>query len=262
MDPYLERHWGDIHHSLVQYARDQLQEQLPDELHARLEERVFVDSATAPDRSIFPDVRIIERSRRFQAAAPLPVEQTEPDDGGVAVAEPILVHYQEESMTEGFIEIRDGRSGNRVVTVIEVLSLANKTGKNGMAEYLKKQEEVLAGDVNLVEIDLLRKGRRVTALPQRAITALQRKAYQICVCRASAPSVYEFYPVTLRERLPRIRIPLRPEDRDVTLDLQLLVDQAYRLGRYDDLNYSQPLDPPLEAEDGEWVRALVGKATA
>lgn len=259
MDPYLERHWGDIHHRLVQYACDQIQESLPESLRARVEERVFIDSDMGPDRSIFPDVRIIERSRSLRTTAPLPVEQKDQGDGSVAIAEPILVRYQEEAITEGFIEIRDGRSGNRVVTVIEVLSLANKTGKNGMAEYLKNQEEVLAGDVNLVEIDLLRKGRRVTALPQHAITALQRKAYQICVCRASAPSVYEFYPVTLRERLPRIRVPLRSEDRDVTLDLQVLVNQAYRLGRYDDLDYNQPLDPPLEAEDGEWVNELVRK---
>ncbi len=32
MDPYLEQHWGDVHHRLVQYASDQLQEHLPADL--------------------------------------------------------------------------------------------------------------------------------------------------------------------------------------------------------------------------------------
>jgi hypothetical protein len=29
MDPWLEQHWGDVHHSIITYARDQLQERLP-----------------------------------------------------------------------------------------------------------------------------------------------------------------------------------------------------------------------------------------
>ena len=32
MDPYLERHWGDVHQALVTYIRDQLQPSLPDDL--------------------------------------------------------------------------------------------------------------------------------------------------------------------------------------------------------------------------------------
>ena len=34
MDPYLERHWGDVHQALVTYIRDQLQASLPDDLRA------------------------------------------------------------------------------------------------------------------------------------------------------------------------------------------------------------------------------------
>lgn len=44
MDPYLERHWRDVHASLAVYARDWLQERLPSGLRARIEERVFVES--------------------------------------------------------------------------------------------------------------------------------------------------------------------------------------------------------------------------
>jgi Protein of unknown function (DUF4058) len=40
MDPYLEACWGDVHVSLVIYARNQLQRQLPGNMRARVEEQV------------------------------------------------------------------------------------------------------------------------------------------------------------------------------------------------------------------------------
>ena len=50
MDPYLEGHWGDLHHRLIQYAGDALQPGLPNDLRAWVEERVFL--ATWPDYDI------------------------------------------------------------------------------------------------------------------------------------------------------------------------------------------------------------------
>ena len=41
MDPYLEQHWGDVHSSLVIYARNQLQKVLPRDLRARVEEHLL-----------------------------------------------------------------------------------------------------------------------------------------------------------------------------------------------------------------------------
>src|SRR5262245_3320500 len=49
MDPYLEQHWGDVHSSLIIYARDQLRRKLPGDLRARVEERVFVESFANDD---------------------------------------------------------------------------------------------------------------------------------------------------------------------------------------------------------------------
>ena len=51
----------------------------------------------------------------------------------------------------------------------------------------------------------------------------------------------------------RIRIPLRPQDQDVLLRLQPLVEQAYQNGRYEDLDYRAALDPPLNADDAAWT---------
>ena len=70
MDPYLEAHWRDVHTSMMTYIRDQIQEQLPYDLVARVEETVSVDYEDS-SRSIAPDVRVVEdfdvpsRSRRL-----------------------------------------------------------------------------------------------------------------------------------------------------------------------------------------------------
>jgi len=59
VDPYLEQYWGDIHTSLMVYIRDQISDQLPRDLQARVEESVCVDVDKSP-RRIYPDVVVIE----------------------------------------------------------------------------------------------------------------------------------------------------------------------------------------------------------
>ena len=66
------------------------------------------------------------------------------------------------------------------------------------------------------------------------------------------------YPIKLLERLPRFRIPLRPTDADVALDMQLLIDQCYHNGRYGTtLNYRIPPEPPLTGDDAKWAEDLL-----
>ena len=63
--------------------------------------------------------------------------------------------------------------------------------------------------------------------------------------------------MTLRQRLPRFRVPLRLRDKDVLLDLQAVLDQCYANGRYDlRIDYAQPPDPPLAEADRAWAAAL------
>src|SRR5207249_4748334 len=111
--------------------------------------------------------------------------------------------------------------------VIEFLSLANKTKGPGQDIYLKKQAELKQGGVSLVEVDLLRDGKRVLSLPENHIPRRWRTTYQVCVRRGWKTGVYEIYAVPLRQRLPAIRIPLRETDEDIRLDLQDLIDKAY-----------------------------------
>jgi hypothetical protein len=249
MDPYLEAHWRDIHARLIIHAAERLQEGLPKDLRARVEERVFVEQALGAERSVYPDVRVVERPR--QGATP----RVPP--GEVAVAEPLVIHVEDEPATQGFIEIREAGTGSRVISVIEILSLANKLPGEGQSLYRQKQRELKEGGVSLVEIDLLRAGRRVLSIPPEAIPPSHRTTYQICIRRGYRPTAVEVYRVPLRERLPVIPIPLRDTDPDSPLDLQALLDRCYAAGAYDDLDYAVEPDPPLDPADAAWADALL-----
>jgi hypothetical protein len=214
MDPYLERHWRDIHASLIIYTRDQLEDQLPDNLIARVEERLVLES----------------------------------DDVG-------------EPAVETFINIIDPSTDHWLVKVIEILSLANKLPGEGQRLYRQKQQELRAAQISLVEIDLLRKGQRVLTLPASLIPRQIRSTYQACVRRGWTPDSHEIYALPIRAALPVIRIPLREHDEEIRLDLQAVLDQAYRKGRYYlTINYKEPPEPPFQGEDAKWAKAIVKKA--
>jgi Protein of unknown function (DUF4058) len=61
----------------------------------------------------------------------------------------------------------------------------------------------------------------------------------------------------LATRLPAVAIPLRPTDQDVVLDLQAIVEQCYRNGSYDDIDYRGEPDPPLSPLDEPWADTLL-----
>jgi Protein of unknown function (DUF4058) len=253
MDPYLEAHWRDIHAGLVIYARDALQGVLPAGLRARVEESVLLETPKGiSDHPLYPDVRVVEYTEKRGLETRAEV--------GTAVAEPILVETKEEPATETFLEIIDQESGNRVVTVVEFLSPANKSPGRNRKQYLRKQREICSSDTNLVEIDLNRFGTHVLAFPLAHIKPRFRTAYMACVRRTVRRDKAEVYLMPLWERLPVVKIPLRPGDADVPLDLQALVAQCYRNGGYEGtLNYAADPDPPLLGGDKEWADEWLDK---
>ena len=249
MDPYLEQHWGDVHHGLITYARDQLQSRLPADLRARMQERIVVEPSEEAERSLYPDDHVAERGARGGATALTDVQ--------VGTAQPLVIHLADEQATEGYIEIVEADSGQRVVTVIEVLSPSNKLAGDGQVLYRQKQRELKAGGVRLVEIDLLRSGKRVLAVPSRKIPKAYRTTYQVCVRRGWRPFEVEIYRVPLAELLPAIKVPLREGDHDVKLELQPLIEQVYRNGRYESTDYRADPLPPLAADDAAWADELL-----
>ena len=250
MDPYLEASWGDIHQSFITYIRDQIQSQLPRDLRARTEERVSIGSPFHEDsRFIVPDVRVVERPGHG-------------GEGGVAVleapvglVEPLLID-DDEPVTEGFIQIVDTSSGQHVVTVIDVLSPTNKLAGEDREQFLRKRKALISGGVSIVEIDLLRSGRRLEPLDRRTLPRDYQTPYCVLI-RRPGKGVFEYYRIPLRERLPKIPIPLRQTDRDVVLDLQAVFDLAYANGRYDDTDYTVDPQPSLADADATWADALL-----
>lgn len=156
--------------------------------------------------------------------------------------------------TQRYIDILDLSTGGRVITTIEFLSPSNKLAGDGLEQYQKKQLECRDAGVNLVEIDLTRAGRRQLLAHRWAGTRQHDSTWQISVWRAAWPARCELYPAQLRDPLPVIRIPLRPTDPDVLLDLGAIVRAAYAAARYDrTTDYRRPCEPPLAGEEAEWA---------
>jgi hypothetical protein len=105
------------------------------------------------------------------------------------------------------------------------------------------------GNVNLVEIDLLRGGQRMPMLdpwPDSPYTLLiARAGSQLCrVWRAH-----------YRRSLPVIPVPLAKPDSDIPLDLQPMIDEIYQRFRYPrSIDYSKSLTPPLDAAETGWLK--------
>lgn len=249
MDPYLEQHWRSVHQRLVVYAGDQLQAVLPRSFRVDVEERVFVAGELDGPRTVWPDVQIIERPRSREAIGDTA--------GSTLLAEPVVLELRDEPVTETYLEIVDATSGNRVVTAIEFLSPTNKLPGDGHDLYVRKQREYRAGGVNQVEIDLTRHGDRSSVFPLASLAGRYRSLYLAWARRSWQPARIEVYPLPLERPLPTIGIPLESTRADVPLDLQALITQCYRNGRYDDIDYRRPPTPPLPPDQAAWAAELL-----
>lgn len=249
VDPWLQSFWGNVHTTMSTYVRDLLNEELSPGLVAVTQQRVFVESSVGADRSVYPDVHLIEHPRRYGGGG-----------GAAALAEPatsdepIVLEMPADVFEQPYIEIVDAQSGGTVITVIEIVSPSNKRAGEGRDLYVQKQSEVVASAASLVEIDLTRGHRGVTlAWLQSASPALETP-YHACARRATRRRALEVYPIALRQRLPSIRIPLRAGEADVRLDVSRVLDDTYRRGRLAELiNYARPSEPPLDAADAAWA---------
>ncbi len=152
MDPYLERQWTDVHSRLIHDGCNALNRQLGSDLRARMGQRLVVERDFDPIRSIYPDFRVFAHAHGVEDR---PIAAT----AGVAIAEPLVISVPSDEVRETFIEIVDVSSGGRLVTVVEVLSPANKLTFDGRSKYKQKQREVLEAGLNMVEIDLTRAGQ-------------------------------------------------------------------------------------------------------
>ena len=224
MDPYLESMWPEVHASLIVYARNQLNQQLPSDLQANIEENLAVykdDNQT----SIRPDIHV---SQDLAMPTANQISST------AAIAEPLVLRRPPHPTRHVKIVDRDGR----VITAIEFLSPWNKVGARSREKYFRKQNDYIDAGINLVEIDLVRQGSYVLAAPPEDLELLPLSPYLICVYRDDMPDQFELYRAPLEQTLPNIPVPLRRHERDAVLQLQPLIEQCYQDGRYYRLDYS------------------------
>jgi hypothetical protein len=244
MDPYLEAPdlWRGLHLRLINHIAEYLQPQLLPRYVAMVEERIMLG---AIDGERVPDLGIVQStvpSRSGGTAVLVPTDCVQPE----------VVEVPELRQPHRFVEVRRARDGE-LVTVIEVLSPGNKSG-TGLAQYEAKQQQYLLSDINLVEIDLLHRGRHAIAVPADRITPSD---YRVSVLPAGSTR-FELYRISLREPLPRFRVPLQSDDPEVALDLQAVLDRCYEAGAYSYvIRYDQPPGVPLSAEDAAWARERV-----
>ena len=161
MDPYLEHPvlWESVHAHLIVAIANQLQPRLDPRYIASIEERVFIEG---PQRRI-PDVWI---QRVHQESERTPLVEGESDTAVIVEVENLELH-------ERRVEILDSYNGLRLVCLIEAVSPTNKAAGPGRESYRAKQKETLGRECHLVEIDLLRQGRHVVAVPEWRVKPLE-----------------------------------------------------------------------------------------
>jgi hypothetical protein len=252
MDPYLENpdFWPGVHNHFVVSLAERLQPLVRPRYIAAIDARVYIER---PPRQYVPDVLVRKAADRTKAGAQAVAEIDEAE----------TVELIGNEIEEAYIQILDKESGQRIVTVIEVVSPSNKTAGPGRESYRKKQLDVLSSDAHLVEIDLLRAGHHVLTVPKWAARDRGTYDYLVCVNRADGPrGRYTMYRRSVREPLPRIGVPLAEPDPNVPLDLQAALERVYDMGSYRDrINYAAACRPPLSAEDQAWADELVKQAT-
>ena len=135
----------------------------------------------------------------------------------------------------------------------ELLSPTNKQTGSHRSQYLVKRANLLNSTVHVVEIDLLRGG-----LPM-PLADRPPGLYSVLVSRAGARPRADFWPFGLRDPLPTVPIPLRPDDRDARLDLRSILDRVYDESGYAYFLYDHDPDPPLAEEDVAWARSVIAQ---
>jgi len=244
MNPWLENPllWHDVHQALTIALRD--------DLAARLRPRYFVGVEThtyilIPDekrKSRYPDVTIVERGgppvMTATAVAPAPFME---------------VALRDDPLVENYLVVRLVPAGE-IVTVIEILSHANKQPGRDREMYIQKREELLETEVSLVEIDLLR------AHPPMPYADEFESDYRILARHRTRLTHARVYPFQLRQPIPIFPLPLLPDDQEPLVNLNLLLSGVYERAGYDlVLNYAEPPVPPLRPEDAAWANECLSK---
>lgn len=245
MDPYLEHPdiWPDVHHGLIEVIRESLAPRIRPRYRVSIEKRTYVEESEGLSFVGRPELVVSDGGSHREQEAPCEGLAKRP----VTVEVPIP-----DVARESFLTIRESTTGE-VVTVLELLSPSNKRQGEGRRVYEEKRRSILSSSTHLIEVDLLRGGA-----PLPLARAPLRSAYSILVSRAQARPRASLYPFGVREPIPPVPVPLREEDGEPELDLQVLLEGLYDRAEYDlAVDYSRPPEPPLADKDASWAERVV-----
>jgi hypothetical protein len=250
MDPYLESpvYWAGFHTSLNVAIMAGLSSRLPVGYYADVDRHIWVDDELPEDDRFLigrPDVYISQ------------------SDGGTAVATATkmatkptgraLLKLAAKKRTQRFVKIVD-QSDHRFVTVIEVLSPSNKVRGPDRDNYIAKRNEYLTSGIHFVELDLLRGGSR---MPMGTPSPVDADYYVMIACAHESPNV-SYWAFTVRDTMPVLPIPLKPEDGAIDFELRPCLDRAYEDAGYSRrIDYALTPEPDLRRHDAEWSRSFL-----
>lgn len=249
MDPYLEADlWTTVHGQLVAEISRQLAPRLRPRYIALMEKRFVMNWPEAEEgvtvvaaRDIFPDIAVAHVGPTNASVGATAVKDA-PIELETVMPSRVPIHW---------VEIRDVAE-RRLVTVIEVLSPTNKRGE-GYEEYLARRQRLLLSSAHLMEIDLLRAGRRVPMTK-----GLPAFPYFVFLSRAGRRPMTQVWPIAMSEPLPEVPVPLLPGDADVPLNLQQALTHIFDALAYDlAIDYRRPPEPPLEPREAAWARQRI-----
>jgi hypothetical protein len=245
MDPYLEGElWQEFHDRLAEQISEQVAAHIRPKYVTALARR-FVLTHSLPG--------MYKPQKASALFAERPADLTQSCPGATEPAVELLSPLPEEIPVVS-VEIRD-IAERRLVTVIEILAPASKYS-DGVRTYHRRRTALLRTSVHLLEIDLLRHGERIELLgdPPPA-------PYYAYLSRVQRRPYTQVWPISLREPLPVLPVPLLPPDSDVPLDLQHALHTCYRQGGFERmLNYTLPL-PHLKGDDALWVADTIARKT-
>ena len=257
MDPYLEGYlWTDFHQDFASAIRRYIAPQIQPQYVARLAVRMVQDPNPEAEVGImYPDVEVL---RHDQAKPQQPLPKT---GLGATVAEVVspsltvpLIDYQVRLVN---IEVLDSAT-NKLVTNIEILSPINKRGRY-LREYRRKRTRLEAAGVHILEIDLLRRGRRPVLTSHVAHSKELREAQYLVTLLRSEASSLQAWPLKVTDPLPVVAVPLRAPDADATLHLGECFSTVYNEAYYAlSLPYTEAPPPPsFDDKTTQWIDNLL-----
>lgn len=250
MDPYLEGYlWPDVHNGLAFVIKEQLVPLVQPDYVVRTDTYIVKDTAPEEDTGImYPDIDILKRKNRLRE----PKEKYEASSPHAPTPPTVTVSsFQPIEVRIPVVEIRD-REDNRLITAIEILSPVNKR-KPGLEPYREKRRRLYEAGVHLLEIDLIRRGKRSFNYPN-----LPQSHYRVTLVRAGTEKT-DIWAFNIQDPLPTVPVPLDTPDEDRLLPLGPALRTLYERSRYElSIDYRQPPpSPPLSEEDQKWMQKLL-----